>query len=158
MPRSAPTILSATPVDDEVSQAVVLPPATGSWATYQLTVCKVANPTDCVSSVPPCAVNATGPAICKIPIGLQLNIQFSVSVLAQAAGSPNSQRSSSTTWTTLNGVPPGLKYPSTLATKQSSEHPGNYPSPRAIDGSLTTFMHTGETMSSGLPVDEFPWW
>ena len=98
--RSGPTIPSAaaSAVSDVSGQVLVSPPATGTWTSYSLTVCEVAAPTSC-PSVPVCAVNATGPANCAIP-GLQPATEYSVVAVAQAAGSPDTQPSSSATFTT----------------------------------------------------------
>ena len=93
-------------MDDTSGQAVVAPPPTGSWTSVQLTVCEVAAPTNCVSGVPACAVNATGPATCAIP-GLQPATQYNVSAVAQKAGSPDSQPSTAT-FTTRHPVRPSL--------------------------------------------------
>ena len=97
--RSGPTIQSATAVNDISGQAVVTPAPTGSWTTYLLVVCETATPANCLSGVPSCAVNATGPATCLIP-GLQPGTEYSVTAVAQSAGSPDTSPSGSATFTT----------------------------------------------------------
>ena len=98
---SGPTIpsASASALDDVSGQALVMPPPTGAWTSYQLTVCPVDAPAACVPGVPACAVVSPGPATCAIP-GLQPATEYTVSAVAQATGSPDSQPSANVTFTT----------------------------------------------------------
>lgn len=77
-----------------------MPPPTGSWTSYKLTVCEVARPLECVAGVPPCAVVSPGPATCAIP-NLLPNTEYNVAVVAQAGGSPDSQPLSTTLTTRI---------------------------------------------------------
>ena len=86
-------------MDDTSGHALVTPPPVGTYATYNLTVCEAAAPASCVSGVPACAVNATGPATCAIP-GLQPATEYNVAAVAQAGGSPDTSPSNSANFTT----------------------------------------------------------
>lgn len=85
-------------MNDISGHALVVPPPSGAWSAYNLTVCEAATAT-CVPGVPPCVVIAGGPAACAIP-GLHPGITYQVSAVAQAGGSPDSQPSNNATFTT----------------------------------------------------------
>lgn len=78
---------------------MVLLPASGSWTAYQIEACTVAATPICLALTPACAVNGTSPTTCTLA-GLQPATDYTVTAVAQAAGSPDTLPSSPAPLTT----------------------------------------------------------